>query len=53
MKKILLLVCISCLLTGCLYSPYDFEGRGYPRGHGHGGGHGGEHGGGERGGHGD
>lgn len=42
MKKILLLVCISCLMTGCFYSPYDFEGRGGShggRGHGDGGGH--------------
>ena len=38
MKKILLLLCISCLMTGCLYSPYDFDGRGGSHArHGHGG----------------
>ncbi|MEQ1556070.1 MAG: hypothetical protein ABL915_04650 [Gallionella sp.] len=44
MKKILLLVCMTFVMSGCLYSPYDFDGHGYPRGgHGDRGGHGGEH----------
>ena len=52
MKKILLLVCMTCLMSGCLYSPYDFEGRGGSHaGRGDGGERG--HGGGERRGRGD
>ncbi|MFM2407592.1 MAG: hypothetical protein RL358_334 [Pseudomonadota bacterium] len=54
MKKILLLVCMTFLMSGCLYSPYDFDGRDGShagRGHGDGGEHG--HGDGERRGRGD
>lgn len=59
MKKLLLLVCVSILMSGCLYSPYGYDGRGYSRGgdRGHEGGgergHGDRDGGGERRGHGD
>lgn len=32
MKSFLLLMCVVGLLSGCLYSPYEYQRGGYPHG---------------------